>query len=391
MKKLICLLFVFSMFLSVSAQYEDIIWSKQYGARSMDFSPDSELLAVYYPGRITFFDVLTGDISHTMSSALSPRFSPDGSIFYAYFDGKFQKIDTETWESVYSYELEHPEAEYDMTDDERYFARITIERDTVVLYDMDTWERVFEYTESETLNEYVDYWKFNNASLSRDGTKLSFGATYTEWLGPDKDRYNKVIIYDIVQDKITHVFKNEYSAIFSPTEDKMLMGGKLYNANDFSEEPVGVVGRGQFSHDGKYLFHEGYVHNVETNELKYQGILIMALSYDNKYGGGGGGGEIDLADLSIYLTGITNQTEETNLYPNPSNGNVTIEIFLSNPELLNLKVTNLQGQQVDFIDLGMTGSGQQFINYNASALPSGQYFIMIFGGNVNLAFSLIKE
>ena len=74
-----------------------------------------------------------------------------------------------------------------------------------------------------------------------------------------------------------------------------------------------------------------------------------------------------------------------------SNGNVTIEIFLSNPELLNLKITNLQGQQVDLIDLGMTESGQQFVNYNSSVLPSGQYFVSIFGGNVNLTFSLIKE
>ncbi len=64
-------------------------------------------------------------------------------------------------------------------------------------------------------------------------------------------------------------------------------------------------------------------------------------------------------------------------YPNPFNPTTTIEIALKNEGYYRLEILNLLGQNVAVVDEGYTGLGFKIFRWDASAFPSGMYFVRL--------------
>jgi len=74
-------------------------------------------------------------------------------------------------------------------------------------------------------------------------------------------------------------------------------------------------------------------------------------------------------------------------YPNPFNPKTTFEFNLPTVAEVEIKIYNLAGQEVGFINKGTMSAGNQKIIWNAENLPSGIYFYKIIAGE----FSDIKK
>ncbi len=98
-------------------------------------------------------------------------------------------------------------------------------------------------------------------------------------------------------------------------------------------------------------------------------------------------GYIDDVSLTLNtLTGTQNnitEQEELNVFPNPTDNNITVSITSANPkEIFTLKVTNTLSQTVYSESLkDITGSFNKQIDL--SALPKGTYFIELYSGLKN--------
>ncbi len=70
----------------------------------------------------------------------------------------------------------------------------------------------------------------------------------------------------------------------------------------------------------------------------------------------------------------SHQVNKFNLYPNPSNGQFSVNYQLSEPGQLTFKVFNLLGQQVYGKTISQ-GNGINQTDFNLSALPESLYFM----------------
>ena len=85
--------------------------------------------------------------------------------------------------------------------------------------------------------------------------------------------------------------------------------------------------------------------------------IIVANSY----------GEIDVV--------IPSKIELSSPYPNPFNPVTTLELYIYNDAYVSVKVYNIMGQVVDVLINENLNKGSHVLNWNASYLPSGLYFV----------------
>ena len=85
--------------------------------------------------------------------------------------------------------------------------------------------------------------------------------------------------------------------------------------------------------------------------------IIVANSY----------GEIDVV--------IPSKIELSSPYPNPFNPVTTLELYIYNDAYVSVKVYNIMGQVVDVLINENLNKGSHVLNWNASYLPSGIYFV----------------
>jgi PKD repeat protein len=70
-----------------------------------------------------------------------------------------------------------------------------------------------------------------------------------------------------------------------------------------------------------------------------------------------------------------------NIAPNPSNGNINLNLTLSNPDLLELSVFNLIGTQV-YVEKNIPVTGQMNKSIDLTTMPEGIYFLKITGSQL---------
>ena len=90
--------------------------------------------------------------------------------------------------------------------------------------------------------------------------------------------------------------------------------------------------------------------------------------------------------ITTVPTGI-NQT--LNVYPNPLNGQATIE-FLANSSPLNVEVLDVNGRLVEKVFRGYPNQRSMRINWNSVNLPKGRYFVIVNQKDNRQVFSVVK-
>ena len=118
-----------------------------------------------------------------------------------------------------------------------------------------------------------------------------------------------------------------------------------------------------------------YVRNPQTTNTDYT-ILI-----DNVEG-------VDEFSQSTVITDVKTENEYLptgyNLsqnYPNPFNPTTTIQYSVQSPGHVSLKVFNLLGQEVETLVNENKNTGNYQVNFNASRLASGIYFLQMRAGS----------
>jgi hypothetical protein len=69
--------------------------------------------------------------------------------------------------------------------------------------------------------------------------------------------------------------------------------------------------------------------------------------------------------------------DRVNVYPNPASGSTSVDFNLTSDEKVKIEVIDLSGRTIMEVQNGNLNSGQQHITFDASALPTGAYFVRI--------------
>jgi hypothetical protein len=90
----------------------------------------------------------------------------------------------------------------------------------------------------------------------------------------------------------------------------------------------------------------------------------------------------------VSNNGITSVSQN---YPNPTNGNTTIEVNLTKSSKLSLVVTNLVGQKVYEVNEGTVAAGSHTITIDAGKLNSGVYFYTVNADNISITKKMVIQ
>ncbi|MGZ3900396.1 MAG: T9SS type A sorting domain-containing protein [Bacteroidia bacterium] len=88
-------------------------------------------------------------------------------------------------------------------------------------------------------------------------------------------------------------------------------------------------------------------------------------------------GNIQVCAGSTGLKTIDKTITGLNLMPNPTNGNSTLHIKLSEPETVNVDVIDITGKKVLEVVNGKLDSGDQKISLPTNSLNNGIYFVIV--------------
>jgi hypothetical protein len=86
---------------------------------------------------------------------------------------------------------------------------------------------------------------------------------------------------------------------------------------------------------------------------------------------------------------VVGKVKSVSAYPNPTNGEYTVEFTSTQDFEASVFVTDLNGRMVRNINTTDVTAGNNFINVNLSDLNSGLYFFHIQGGNSNIVYQVV--
>lgn len=86
---------------------------------------------------------------------------------------------------------------------------------------------------------------------------------------------------------------------------------------------------------------------------------------------------------------VTGKVKSVSAYPNPTNGEYTVEFTSTQDFEASVFVTDLNGRMVRNISTTDVTAGNNFVNVNLSDLNSGLYFFHIQGGNSNIVYQVV--
>ncbi len=79
------------------------------------------------------------------------------------------------------------------------------------------------------------------------------------------------------------------------------------------------------------------------------------------------------------------------IYPNPTTGQVTIELSMLSDAPVVVKVTSVLGQKMIELNQGTLSEGEHFLNLDLSPLPAGLYVVNVKTGQQINSYKIIKN
>ncbi len=282
-----------------------------------------------------------------------------------------------------------------------------------VVFDIETGEEIVK--ETKIRYDYLNPDKSGagrwiSTEFTPDGSYIVSQSTWSQngEFGPDSiyiHDANTLEIYDVVLNKYNStyfeiVFSN-FEPIFCTTHYNSIF---LYNLTEksvdtiqFDKTPQDII----FSElDNNLLVRVGvdypaifdYKNNILKRPIEYIG-LPKETTKDNRviYRGP----QRYLALLKVDWNPITNiknrNNKNSNISPNPSTGNLIIELNNRNSSNFNYELISISGQIVKSNSLGFLNINNQNININISDVTNGQYTLRVFSEQEEFMFNIIKE
>ena len=88
-------------------------------------------------------------------------------------------------------------------------------------------------------------------------------------------------------------------------------------------------------------------------------------------------------------SGVINQFNLTNLYPNPFNPVLNIDFEINQAGWVKVNITNIAGSMVKTVYEGYEGVGKHHISWDSNKLPSGTYFVTLEFENSSLTKKVV--
>ena len=114
-----------------------------------------------------------------------------------------------------------------------------------------------------------------------------------------------------------------------------------------------------------------------VNSIMYRGVAVNDLTFTNFH-------LVGMEEAVAYVNKIE-------AYPNPTTGTSTIQLDLKQSTNLQVRVTNLLGQEVQTISARQFEAGVNNINIDLSAQSSGIYLYSIISDDFTVTKRLVKE
>lgn len=193
-----------------------------------------------------------------------------------------------------------------------------------------------------------------------------------------------------------------------------------------------IVGYDNYSGDGTILYTSNggssWIEQLQTSEMGFRSIGFRDSRHGMIVGGGGimttadsgvtwnfepciagetlrsvaiAGNEawaVGYCGVILHMDGIVNTVPDDSpvvprqfavkAYPNPFNPETTIRIELDQPQRISLSVYNVTGRLVERLSDGMLPTGSYSFCFDASSLPSGNYFVQLRGSSQSAAVRL---
>ncbi|MGA2295964.1 MAG: T9SS type A sorting domain-containing protein [FCB group bacterium] len=159
----------------------------------------------------------------------------------------------------------------------------------------------------------------------------------------------------------------------------------------------------EFSPDDKYLVTSN---GVPANLLNIWDMSTGIQSYHYPYGGSfqniniSHDGKKIITSIAYYLYLLSANYNGTpvhenpdlikqTIYPNPTTGEVNLQLVLQEPSITNIILTDINGNQIQYLFNKFLQSGEQNIDLDVSQIGSGTYFIKVQNPHLSLVFKLI--
>lgn len=139
--------------------------------------------------------------------------------------------------------------------------------------------------------------------------------------------------------------------------------------------------------------------NIPNTQIKVPaGILELETQYFWRVQANGPGGTSDWSKNGRFTVGdatAINDFSPKNIlqvYPNPANDIVTLDLLINHNEYITLKIYNNLGEVIDVVINAELINGQYIINYDCSNLSNGVYYYSLNGtqSQLNGTFNVIK-
>ncbi len=158
------------------------------------------------------------------------------------------------------------------------------------------------------------------------------------------------------------------------------------------------------SHVSSYV--SSFVIATDISETSYEVDLSAISSTGEKmfgvrsYNAEGIGGSVsdpvstiyDPTVNSLHESDLPEVFEVGNAYPNPFNPSTSISISLPEVGHLTIKIHDLLGREISFMDMGELSAGNRTINIDGNSWPSGLYFINFdYAGNSGIHNTIVKK
>lgn len=160
--------------------------------------------------------------------------------------------------------------------------------------------------------------------------------------------------YDITKDIVTAIAEHDPARFVS--------GGASFLTQD--EEASGIIDVSSLLGPNTYLFVDQAHYSIPGEVVEGGQILVLKLN-----------------TTTLQQQSNSMLVKSLKLYPNPSDQTATVKFSLDRTEQINLKVYNINGQEV-YASNETLEMGDQELTFSTAAFASGTYFVKISTGDV---------